>query len=70
MLSGKVRRIPGSEARGSCPHCCTSERSLSWAIVDFKIVAKAETMSAFRYRMTNEGETDVRSSEKHVSLFV
>ena len=43
---------------------------MSWAIVSLNIVANAETMSAFRWRIEKDGEAEVRSSEKHVSLFV
>ena len=68
--SGSVSCIPGSAPRGSCPHSCTRERSLSCAMVSLNIMANVETMSAFRCRIANEGEIEVRSSEKHVSLFV
>ena len=67
---GKVSRIPGSGPRGLCPHSCTRDRNLSCAMVSLKIVAKADTMSALRWRMAKFGEAEVRSSEKHVSLFV
>ena len=68
--SGRVSCIPGSGPRGSWPHSCTSDRSLSWAMVSLNIMANAETMSAFRCRIRKDGEIDVRSSEKQVSLLV
>ena len=68
--SGRVSLIPGSGPSGSRPHSWTNERSLSCATVSLNIVAKAETMSALRCRMLNDGETEVRSSEKHVSFII
>ena len=60
---GKVKRIPGSGPKGSCPHSCTSERNLPCAMVSLKIVAKADMISALRWRIVKFGKAEVRSSE-------
>ena len=43
---------------------------LSWAIVSLNTIAKAETMSALRCLIAKEGDMEVKSSEKQVSLLV